>query len=931
MMKILAYFLLLFLSACHLNNKLSYDLSGKWNFMLDTVYNDNLKCQVTETDFSEYIILPGSLQEQNKGFDVNINTPWTGDIYDRSWYTAEKYAKYRQEGNIKVPFWLNPDKHYVGIAWYKKDIQIPNIWKNKKIQFIFERAHWETELYIDSFYVGKQDALQTPHKYIVEDLKPGKHTLMLKVDNRMNINVGKNAHSISDHTQTNWNGVIGEISMNALPSIYIDDLQIYPNIKDQNVKVVAELNEISENVELFFDIYYAGKSVLSKKKKVELSDTNVKKIETVIHVGDKLKLWSEFTPNIYSLVASVKSKKGKQTKTVNFGFRDFKVKGTQFEVNGRPAFLRGTLECCIFPKTGYPSMDSKYWMKIYKKCKEYGLNHVRFHSWCPPKPAFEMADSMGIYLQVECGGWTNIGDGQKQDKWFYEESYRILKEYGNHPSFCLMAYGNEPSGKNQKKYCADLINYWKKIDNRRLYTSSGGWPYVQNADYFNTDAPRIGGIGRIRNMLNIMPPNTNFDFKDRIKENIPIVSHEIGQWCVYPNFKEMDKYTGVLKPKNFEIFKETLENNNLGDMAEKFLFASGRLQTLCYKSDIEASLRTPGLAGFQLLDLHDFPGQGTALVGVLDTFWDEKGYVNSCEYRSFCNNIVPLVRFPKLILNNSEIIKGDIEFANYSEKELKCVDVIWSVEDKNGNLLYKDNIKCDIPLGNLIKVGKISYDLSKIDKPTQLKVSVKIKDTDVSNSWNLWVYPNSYNELKDMPYIAYDMNDKTIQQLNLGKNVLLMTYGKINSQMGGKIKVAFTPIFWNTAWTNNAPPHTLGIYCDSKHPIFKLFPNDGYSDFQWKDITTNCNAMILDNMPEKLTPLVYVIDDWFQNRKLGILFEAKVSKGKLMVCSVNLDADLDKKISIKQFRKSILNYMSSQEFQPEVELNIDQVLQLLKE
>ena len=125
--------------------------------------------------------------------------------------------------------------------------------------------------------------------------------------------------------------------------------------------------------------------------------------------------------------------------------------------------------------------------------------------------------------------------------------------------------------------------------------------------------------------INAKPPETVSDYTESIsKFDVPVISHEIGQWCVYPNFNEMKKYTGVLKPRNFEIFRETLEENQMLDQANDFLVASGKLQTLCYKEDIESALRTPGFGGFQLLDLHDFPGQGTALIGVLDPFWEEK-------------------------------------------------------------------------------------------------------------------------------------------------------------------------------------------------------------------------------------------------------------------------------------------------------------------
>lgn len=905
--------------ACQTRKGLGYSLSGDWSFALDS--NDiGEKENWAMQPLPERVKLPGSLQEQGKGYDVGINTQWTGSVNDKSWYNAEEYAKYRKPGNIKVPFWLNPNKHYVGVAWYQREIEIPESWGNKRILFEFERTHWETSLYIDGKKIDHQDALQVPHRYLISSLTPGKHLLSLRVDNRMHIDVGSNAHSVSDHTQTNWNGVIGEIKMKPLPSLAIDHIQIYPDVKSKKAVVKVYLNGKPEDSRLELNVLFKGKSVLEKEVKI---DSNARDyVETTIEWEDNVRLWSEFTPNVYHLHAVLSSKDGVCEKNINFGFRDLKINGTHFDINGRPIFLRGTLECCVFPKTGYPAMDNEYWTKIYTTCKNYGLNHVRFHSWCPPAAAFHVADSMGVYLQVECGGWTSVGDGNKQDQWIKEESDRILKEYGNHPSFCMLAYGNEPSGNKQADYLNNLIVHWKQNDGRRLYTSAGGWPLVKDADYFNTDHPRIGGIGRIENILNVYTPCTNYDFRERLLKDLPVVSHEIGQWCVYPDFKEIDKYTGVLKAKNFEIFRETLNEKGLGDMAEKYLYASGRLQTLCYKMDIEAALRTPGFAGFQLLDLHDFPGQGTALVGVLNPFWESKGYVDDKEYSTFCNQTVPLARMSKLVWNNNELFKADIEFAHYGEEPLHDVTVLWYIETKDGEVIKSGSFKSDLPIGNLIEIGNIDCPLNNFLDPTQLTLKVSVKDTKIANSWHIWVYPSKKKEIQKMPYITYELDEATMKKLNQGENVLFLSYGKVAPEKGGDIRVAFTPIFWNTAWTNNAPPQTLGFLCDPNHDVFASFPNDGYSDFQWKDLAVSCNAMIMDDFSHDFRPLVYVIDDWFKNRKLGVLFEGKVGQGNLMVCSIDLDTDLDSRLSAAQFKQSILEYMASDKFKPQHQIDL---------
>lgn len=924
-MKKYLLFLLPFLAlaACRQADN-TQSLQGEWGFALDPK-DKGLTEQWYAQPLSSTIQLPGSLQEQGYGNDVGIETPWTGQIVDKSWYNDPQYEKFRQPGNIKVPFWLNPDKHYVGVAWYQKEVEIPESWSDRPVELKLERTHWETTLFLDGKEMGKHESLSTPYRYTFTELQPGKHTLTLRVDNRVNIAVGTNAHSVSDHTQSNWNGIIGTIVLSAKPSLYIDNIQIYPNIADKTIKAVVSLagTAAANGSPLFLQVENKAGNAIGKSCQINISPDDGMQQEAVLPLGDDALLWSEHSPNLYTLRANIDSEGNKQEKRYNFGLREFKANGTRFEINGQPLFLRGTLECCIFPLTGYPAMDNAYWTKIYSQCKAHGLNHVRFHSWCPPRAAFEVADSMGVYLQVECAGWATVGDGGYSDQWFRDEGDRILKEYGNHPSFCMMAYGNEPSGANQATYLSGLIDYWKSKDLRRVYTSAGGWPYVENADYWDPMEPRIQRWGEgLRSIINAQQPRTDFDFADIIRKNMPTVSHEIGQWCVYPNFREIDKYTGVLKAKNMEIFRETLKDHHMADLSDAFLYASGRLQTLCYKADIEAALRTPGFAGFQLLDLHDFPGQGSALVGVLDAFWDEKGYVTPEEYSMFCNNTVPLVRFPKMIWLNNETLNAPVELAHFGEKPLQAANITWQISNKAGEKLAQGSFVKDLPLTNCIPAGTIEYPLSDITAPTQLTVSVNVKETNSTNAWNIWVYPAKQKPVKQLPYIASTLDNQAMDRLEKGENVLLLlSPGTILPEKGGDIRVGFSSIFWNTAWTNKQPPHSLGILCDPKHPALAAFPTEGYSDYQWWDLVSNCNAMVLDDFPADYRPVVHIIDDWFTNRKLGILLEGKVGNGKLMVCSADLQKDLDKRPAARQFRQSILQYMTSDGFNPSASLD----------
>ncbi len=927
--------------ACSQKKEQNIDLSGEWHFQIDSL-NVGITEQWFNKQLNEVISLPGSMAENGKGDDISIKTYWTGGVQNRSWYTEDKYEKYREPGNIKIPFWLQPNKKYYGAAWYQKEITIPQNWKRQKITLYLERCHWETKLWVDNQFVGMQNSLGTAHAYDISSyLQPGKHRISICIDNRIKkINPGINSHSITDHTQSNWNGITGAICLKAQPLIALKDVSIFPDIKHQKALVKLSVNNIRGiasdcTIEIVALCHDGTNNHMPDKVKMEYSlEKGINEIEIEYPLGKDMLLWDEFHPNVYNMTVKLKSNSGTDSKQIPFGMRSFEVDGTQFAVNGRPVFLRGTLECAIFPKTGYPSMDEKEWVRICKVIKSHGLNHIRFHSWCPPEAAFLAADKTGIYLQVECSSWANqgstIGDGKPIDKWLYKESEAIVKAYGNHPSFCMMAYGNEPAGRNLSKYLDQFIKYWKKKDLRRVYTGGAGWPFIDENDYHNSPAPRIQGWGeQLKSIINAESPKSDYDWSSRISNwNKPVVSHEIGQWCVYPNFKEIDKYTGVLKAKNFEIFKETLGNNHMEHLADSFLLASGKLQALCYKADIEAALRTKDFAGFQLLDLHDFPGQGTALVGVLDPFWEEKGYISPEQFSRFCNTTVPLARLPKRVFAGNELFTADIEVAHYGEHDLISVVPYWQIANHNGKILYSGKLKeTDLHTGNGQKLGALNISIEKVVTPEQLTLSVHVNK--FINSWDFWVYPETTDQIDNTFKVVPELDDETLHYLEGGGKVILtMRKGALKSEYGGDIGIGFSSIFWNTAWTGGQKPHTLGILCNPDHPALAAFPTEYHSNWQWWDAMSHSHAIILDRFSPKLKPIVRVIDDWVTNRRLALIFEAKIGKGKLIISGIDLVNELENRPEARQLLYSLKKYVTSGQFSPTVEMNKNEIIKM---
>ena len=909
-------------------------LAGQWRFRLDQE-GVGEKDRWFATDLPYKIRLPGSTAENGFGDDISVDTKWTGTVVDKSWYTEEKYEKYRQPGSIKLSFWLTPVKHYLGPAWYQKTVDIPQAWRDKRVVLFLERAHWETKLWIDGKEIGMQNSLSTPHEYDLGKLAPGKHRLAIRIDNSVKIDIGIDSHSISDQTQTNWNGIIGKIELRATDSAWIDDIQIYPDVQNKTAKVrVTVRNDTRKKVKGALTLQAQTSHSKSQHKVAPKSVEFVaSKPQTTLEVkysmGDDVLLWDEFSPNVYQMTASIKGENFSDNKTVDFGMRQIAIEGKQFTINGRKTFLRGTLECCIFPLTGYPDMTVDGWLRIFRIAKAHGLNHMRFHSWCPPEAAFTAADKMGFMFHIECGSWGHsLGDGKSVDQFIYDESDRILKTYGNHPSFCLLAYGNEPSGKKHIKYLKSLVKHWlAKKDTRRLYTTAAGWASIRQNQYQVIPGPRCQyWQADLTGRLNAKPPETATDYSKFVaKSKVPIVSHEIGQWCAYPNFDEIKKYTGVTRAYNFEIFRDSLEENNMLDQAKDFLMASGKFQAELYKEEIESALRTPGFGGFQLLDLHDFSGQGTALVGVLDAFWDEKGYIQPQDYRRFCSQTVPLARMKKRVWTTNETFKAKLQISHFGPAPIENATILWYISAGPGRIITSGKLPAKtIPLGNAVLLGEIELPLSNITTAQKLLLTVAIEETSFSNDWAFWVYPKNIDiAIPEDIVIAKRLNKTALRTLQAGGKVLLIPAKKtVKGDKYGKVPPGFTTIFWNTQFTARQEPHTLGILCNPKHPALADFPTEFHSNWQWWYLATKSQIMILNALPPKIRPIVQVIDDWNTNRRLGLIFEAKVDSGKLLVCSINLRKKLKKCPVSRQMFHSLLAYMHSDNFNPKTKCDV---------
>ena len=900
-------------------------LEGNWGLQLDTAGAGIAPDWLTKS-CTDSLFLPGTTDMGKKG---TYNTDMT--------LTTSLSREYVFEGK----------------ALYTKQVDIPEEWDGTSVRLVMERTK-PTTIWIDGKEVGANNDISTAQQYDLSSyLFPGTHTVAILVDNGKQAvpeKVYGSSHAYSASTQTNWNGIIGDFYLESVPLCGIDDIQLYPDVAKKVVTARVTLRNPDKGAGKGILSFYAEAWNTDKQHKTPVQTVEVDwtkpEQELELALGDKALLWSEFTPSLYRFSVSLKTDQSVDTEQATFGLRDFKTKGRQFTMNGKTTFLRGKHDACVFPLIAHTAMDVETWRHYFQVAKQYGINHYRFHSWCPPEACFEAADIEGIYLQPELPIWGNIDiDDTELCDYLLKEGRNLHRAYSNHASFVMFGLGNEMSG---EEGLAMLIQTFKKEDNRHIY-SSGSNNYLgfkgkqANEDYFTTC--RVGREGDKQfntharasfsfadaydgGYLNHTYPNSEMDFSSaNVLCDVPIISHETGQFQVYPNYEEIKKYTGVLKPRNFEIFKKRLEEAGMINLAYDFMMASGKWSALLYRADIEMNLRTPEWGGFQLLDLQDYPGQCSAYVGILDAFMESKGLIAPEEWRHFCSEVVPLFCTEKFCWTNDEALTGEVEIANYSESDLNSKQLSWTLTDSKQQVLDKGVLPLQVKQGELAKVGTLKPAIASVRKAEKVTLALSIDGTPYRNDYSLWIYPAADKEVAPSEDICVtDDLDAHLKYLTEGGKVLWFpSKDKHKDQTVGGL---FQTDYWNYRMFRTicenldrpVSPGTLGILTDPGHPALADFPTEFHTNWQWFPIIKQSYPMILDRLSDDYRPIVQVIDNVERNHKLGLLFEFKVGNGKLLVCMSDLKAVQDKP-EARQFYRSILEYMESSAFAPSYSLS----------
>lgn len=856
---------------------------------------------------------------------------------------------------------------YIGGVWYQRVVEIPQGWEHKQISLFLERCQWETFVWIDDTYIGTCNSLVAPHVHTLpKGLTPGPHRLTILVDNAnrkgqaevKSQDVMKHMNLSQDDIEGaklncgghhmlwgyKWNGILGKMELRAAEPQHLMSLDVYPEIATGTVKIksrMANLNGAKAATRIEVSCRPLQEPVVSRTVKKDftwsLSGDPEQTFGETLALKAPVDLWDEFTPNLYLLTAELRDPQGAllDRKEVRFGMRELGRSGLAFTVNGRPTFMRATLEDFIFPLTGYPPVDVESWRKIISIAKSYGLNMFRFHSCTPPDAAFQAADELGFYFQVEVPGTSCPYDESPEvENYLFEELKRMVYTYGNHPSMLFVSMGNEqlvqPSFvAEHQKTLMRKVEWGKKEDSRHFYTCTTQ-PYTtgRNDDYYvSAWGPRkepmsgiIWGEGWAHDSrFNAAEPNTTFDYREAIKGiDRPVMSHEVAQWMVYPDLREISRYHGAVRAFNFEHVRDLLGKEGRLEFANDYVRASGMLSLELHREEIESALRTPNLGGFQLLDLHDYPGQGTSTVGILNSLWESKGLITPEQFRSFCGPTVVLARLPKRVWTNTESFSAKIELSNYGPAALPDLTTLWRLEDSRGHVHANGKLQHSAPQGGLTTVGDIAANLQSVGQATRMRLIVETVGV-TTNGWDFWVYPAE--QAIAVPAGVTVTNCLDQSALNVLKSGGTLLFCPPAEALKDAVPGTFTTVFWNSLMKSKQVSKTMGILCDPAHPALASFPTEFHSNWQWWDVVMRSSAVSLTKLPKALRPIVQVVDSPQLNRQLAMIFEARVGSGRLLFCATDIVNDLENRPVARQLRASLLNYIASPQFFPDVQIS----------
>lgn len=829
-----------------------------------------------------------------------------------------------------------------GPAWFERTVDVPTEWAGRRLRLSLERVKWASQLWVDGQAVTGRGtrSLHAPHVHDLGELVPGPHRLTLRIDNRPQVHMGFAGHGYGMETEPLWLGVAGELRLTALDALRVEHLTVSPASDFRGARLELDLAgemPATEGTVLTAQVIDPSDSRELGRTAHRLSASGqTATVPLTIEFQEAVQGWDEFNPKLYEVrwtIAAVGNLIHNGSRRV--GFRTFQRQGRRITLNGSPVFLRGNLDCAIHPDSQTPPTDRAWWERVLGIHKQAGFNHLRFHTWCPPDAAFDVADELGLYLQVETAYWVDdwvsrtdplphpFGRNEEVDAWIEEESFMIIRQFEHHPSFAMFCLGNE-FGMTQTDWgkLQELVERLNAGTDHALVSGTTARRSLEADEYWVThnSGAATRGLG---------PAHTDWDFARAVDAtDKPVISHETGQRPSWPDYSDLlPRFEGVMRPWNLRLLQARGEAAGCTDHARR-AEASARFALIQYKQEHEAMRRTPDLAGYQLLMLHDFTGQGEAHVGLLDPFYREKPGITLEEIRRWNGPTVPLARFDSYTWSNADTFKARFQVAHEGSRMLGSVTPRWSLTTTEGRVIDEGSLAArDVPAHALTDLDSIELPLNRLESASALRLSLEVAG--FRNHWNLWVYPatngdSGADDAAAKVEVVRTLDDEALAVLEDGGNVVLLPYGSV---LPNARRLSWASTYWTGAWGWG---NGMGLLIDAQHPALAVFPTAAHSDWQWRELAEGGLGIALPAGLANDAMIVEQLADFHLPAREGCIFETRVGPGKLLVCGLDLSANLDQRHAARALRNSLLAYAGSKAFNPRARITPQQAATLLR-
>ncbi|NMA95364.1 MAG: hypothetical protein GX974_04920 [Clostridiales bacterium] len=905
----------------NIDNKLkSISLDGEWEFCYrNSLGNENMPNVPKDNEFVAKMPVPAY-------WDDHIDRLKATDIWGKCRFNPD-YEK------IDFPMAdMPPDAslpYIIGVGYYRKKIYIEDLFKDQTTILSIGGVCLEAWVWINGELVDYHLGHSTAYTVALDEY------IEVGEQNEIIIAVANTRKDRSGCVLRGYKGlsagIYGSIDLKIAGAARIEDLYIYPT--DGNEKLNWNIDIYNTENLIDLSVHWAIKDLRGNILGEGREDVDGESLHMKTGTFG-MKPWSDREPNLYNIeLILYRDKDIVDTRIQSFGLRTLTTEGTALKLNSEPIFLRGATEHAYFPLTCTPPRNISAYREYITRLKEIGFNWLRFHTWVPSKEYMQAADELGMLLQVE----GPVGFEEKE--WI-----DILKACRKHPSVTIYCCGNEELLDEKKieklRIMAKLCKEYAPDSLFNPQEALRGIEYVWNkkdigddlvSEPFLYNRSRLESIKEFSDVLGqytwglLSYESTKGDFREidrrlSIYER-PCLSHENGIHGNYLNLDLEKRYEGTrIGTRLFSKAREYLQKEGVIHKAPLYYKNSCQWMRIIRKHNLETARKCRLISGYDFL-------------GAIDHHWHRCGYPGGIMNEFFelkpgesVDDVLKYNGENVLLLDNKNRVNfyfGDkvdfpIEISFYGREPIDEATLYWYLKDENGYVHERGGLKVnDILAGRISHLGNIRFSMPYLDKASHLILSVRLSGGiyEILNSWDIWAFPKCQFEGKlEGIQIVDAIDSEALDLLQNGGKVVLMGTKPFES----------LPIGFQPSVTGRTIGNVATVIYD--HPIMRGFPHNGYCDWQFYNMLEDSRAVVFNDLDIEFDPIIEIVSSFKRIKRQSSLFELRVGKGRLLVCGLNVDNRDPASICMLNL---IGEYMKSDNFQPKIELGLDELKILL--